>query len=160
MSIVVSDTSPIRALAHLQLTRILRDLYSTVIIPTAVAGEIKSAQAAGRLGEPLPDWIEIRSPKDTAKVAQLLEELDPGESEAIALAVEIRADYLLMDEWGGREVAAGLGLTRIGLLGVLLQAKKEGMIPAIKYLVDRLRREINFRVSDALYAKVMADAGE
>jgi predicted nucleic acid-binding protein len=160
MSIVVSDTSPIRALAHLGLIEILRQLYGTVVIPTAVRIELGNALTSENLRTAIPEWMQIRAPSNIAEVSRLRIELDPGESEAIALAVEIHADYLLIDEWAGREVAASMGLTRVGVIGVLLQAKRHGIIPAIRPLIDRLRGEIKFRISDALYARVMHDAGE
>jgi hypothetical protein len=86
--------------------------------------------------------------------------LDPGESEAIALALQLKAPVLLMDEADGRAAAAREGLTTIGAVGVLLQAKHLGLIPAVVPLIERLRDETRFFVSPKLLAQLRRQAGE
>src|SRR5207244_3804846 len=78
-------------------------------------------------------------PTDAARVAELRTRLDPGEAEAIVLALELKADALLIDERRGRQVAAQLGLRPIGVLGVLAAAKSRNLIPAVAPLVEQLR---------------------
>ena len=86
--------------------------------------------------------------------------MDEGEAEAIVLAKELHADLLIMDETKGRAIAQQEGMSIIGLIGVLTEAKAEGHIVLLKPLLDRLIIEINFRVSPALYQMVLTRAGE
>lgn len=87
-------------------------------------------------------------------------ELDAGEAEAIACALEINADLLLLDERRARETAQRLGLKFIGILGVLTEAKRRQLIPRIRPVLDNLRHQAGFWVTDALYQRVLAVAGE
>jgi hypothetical protein len=88
------------------------------------------------------------------------ENIDWGEAEAIALALELKADLLVMDERRGRAVATSYGLQVTGLLGVLLQAKRNNLIPAIKPLLDQLIEQADFRVSSQLYTTILQSASE
>ena len=116
--IVVSDTSPIRALAHLGRLDLLASLFNEVLVPPAVVTELKVAR---RLLPALEiarvPSARVVAPADTARVAQLAGELGPGESEAIVLALEVNAGNILMDEWAGRQVAEALGLRPLGGAG-------------------------------------------
>jgi predicted nucleic acid-binding protein len=93
-------------------------------------------------------------------VRALRQELDAGEAEAIVLALESRADLLLMDERLGRETAQHLGLRYVGLIGVLIAAKSRGLIGQIKPELNALREVAGFFVDDTLYVQVLKDAGE
>lgn len=86
--------------------------------------------------------------------------IDLGEAEAIILALELKANLFLMDERRGSVLAADLGLNVTGLLGVLLQAKRNGLILSVKPLMDRLIEQVDFRVSSQLYATILQAAGE
>ncbi|MEQ1746350.1 MAG: DUF3368 domain-containing protein [Saprospiraceae bacterium] len=160
--VVVSDTSPISGLYRIGQLHLLKRLYQRVIIPNAVFEELLQLRDFGYdLTEVLEaDWIEIKSPSSAHSVADLQKVLDSGEAEAIALAQEIHADVLLIDEQKGRAVAKREGLRIIGLLGVLTEAKAEAHISLIKPLLDRLIAEANFRVSKSLYDLVLEQAGE
>ena len=76
----------------------------------------------------------------------------------IALALELKADALLIDERLGRRQASRLGLSITGLLGVLLAAKKKSLVSAVRPVVEALVSEANFRISDQLYLEVLTAA--
>lgn len=161
MSVVVSDTSPIYALHHLELLHVLSKLYGRVVIPPAVVNELR----APRSGVALIDLeriagFEVVEPRDRERVRRLLEKLDAGESEAIVLAMEIGATTLIIDERAGREEAVAAGLMIVGTLGVLLRSKREGLVPVIDPLIDRLEKEIRFFVAPDLREEVRKLAGE
>lgn len=159
---VVSNTSPLINLAHLGLLDILHEIYGTVIIPEAVWDEIvvKGAGQPGSTKLPGLPWISTASVVNRNLIQALRQELDAGEAEAIALALETEADLLLMDERMGRETAQHLGLTYIGVIGILVEAKRMGLIMTIQPHLDTLRNQIGFWISDRLYQRVLNDAGE
>lgn len=164
MIIVVSDTSPIRALGNLGLLSILKPLYGQIIIPRAVALEL-SQPREGQLTISLDDLgkvpgVEIMPIGDSPLLSRLLERLDLGESEAIALAIEIRADLILIDEAAGRSAARNEGLNVIGVLGVLLEAKRQGLVESIAPLVDQLQGRFQFFMSERLLRQILHAAGE
>ena len=88
------------------------------------------------------------------------QELNAGEAEAIVLTLETQAELLLMDERVGREVARHFGLRYTGLIGVLIEAKHKGVLSAVKPHLDELRNIAGFRISDALYIRVLQDERE
>ena len=93
-------------------------------------------------------------------VEELEEAIDEGESEAIALAIELNAELLLIDDREARREAVRRGLDFTGLLGVLREAKNRGLIQAVKPLLDELIAIAEFRVGEALYEQVLRDVGE
>ena len=105
-------------------------------------------------------WIEKKAVANTQLVMALQQELDAGEAEAIAVALEAEADVLLMDERLGQETARHLGLHCVGLIGVLVEARQKKLIDAIKPHLDSLRDAAGFRIGDDLYARVLDDQGE
>ena len=86
--------------------------------------------------------------------------LDPGESEALALAVELGISVILIDEAADRAAAMRLGLLPVGVLGTLVRAKQRGLVDRVEPLIDRLEREIGFFVSQELRAEILRRAGE
>lgn len=161
MPVVVSDTSPIIALAHLQRIDFLECFFGKVLVPPAVLAELRRP-AWERLVRDVvgASFIQVQSPADRARVDQLGATLDPGEAEALALALEVHAEAVLMDEAEGRSMAQSLGLTTIGVLGLLLRAKREGLLVAVRPELDRLQLDLGFHVSQRLRATFLTDAGE
>ena len=83
-----------------------------------------------------------------------------SQAKAIALALELSADYLLIDETEGRGIARSMGIRITGLLGVLLRAKQDGHIERVRPCIDRLVIEARFRLSEDLIKAVLYQAGE
>lgn len=160
--IVVSNASPIVNLAAVGRLELLRQLYGKVVIPQAVHHEIVVVGAGqpGAAEVEASDWVEFCRVTDRTMVTSLQLEVDEGEAEAIALAAELEADLLLLDERRGRIVASRLGLKFIGLLGVLIEAKHRGLVPAIKPLLDDLIGKAGFWVTRGLYDRVLRAVGE
>ena len=162
--IIVSDTSPLSGLAIVGYLPLLQQIYGRVLIPPAVADELtRGGQEDSRIAIVLSlDWIEVRQPIDRQGVESLRidRQNDRGESEAIVLALELSAEDLLIDERLGRREAMRLGLSITGLLGIMLVAKRRGLVAAVRPIIDDLIRQANFRVGDRLYMEVLIAAGE
>ena len=160
MVIVVSETSPIRALGHLGLMDLLNDLYSEVIVPPAVATELLNpASGLGAIDVRRFPFVRVQKP-GAQYAGQVSRSLDAGEYEALTLALELRAQLVLIDETRGRAEARRLGLVPVGVLGTLLRAKQRGYVAAIDPLIDRLRRELRSFISDRVRLDVLRAAGE
>ena len=162
--IVVSDTSPITNLAAVGYLDLLRALYDTIVIPQAVYQEMTRGGISipGALEVQTLNWIETRQVANQSLVSllQIQSKLDLGESEAIALAVELQADWLLIDEELRRTAAKDYGLRLVGVLGILIEAKTQGLIPQVKPILDDLIVKAEFWVSQSLYLRVLQVAGE
>jgi predicted nucleic acid-binding protein len=154
---IVSNTSPLIALAAIKQLELLRLLFERIVIPPAVRAEVQNAPARAALEA--ADWIIIQPPRDVFAVRLLGETLDAGESEAIVLAQELGADWLLLDEHVARRKAASAGLHVVGTLGLLLMGKQAGHLPALKPWLELLQ-QTDFRADAELYAQMLALAGE
>lgn len=152
--IVVSDTSPLTALLTTGHAEILPKLFREVIIPEAVRDELLRKHTS------LPQWIKVSNAANEAEVARFLEIVDAGEAQAIELAKEIKADRLLIDERKGRRVAVQEGLAVIGSIGIVLLAKRNGLIPSVRQLLDRLEREGGLYISKEIRDTALKSIGE
>lgn len=151
--IVVSDTSPINYLVLLGLQEILPSLFREVLIPTGVLAELRSDRTPPLVkawADQLPAWVVVRSPTTVSPPTGV----DKGEAEALALAKEIGADTVLIDDDKGRRLALRMGLHARGTLGVLDAAARLGLIELIPVL-DRLERT-NFRAPAGVLAEMRA----
>ena len=106
------------------------------------------------------DWIEVVEIPRSEHLNQLLDKVDRGEAEAIMLALELKADFLIIDERKGRAIAKTYDIPIIGLLGILVLAKKEGLLPNVRLYLEKLKNEIGFRISENLYRLILKEAGE
>ena len=152
--IVVSDTSAITSLIQVGRIELLGRLYRKVFIPQAVRTELLRTHAG------LPDLIRTRPTVNASEVRRLCVELDLGEAEAIILAKEIGADYLLIDESLGRQVATREGVRVIGLLGVLLEGKDRGFLSSVREATAELETIAGFRVAEVVKQIIFREAGE
>jgi len=159
---VVSNTSPITNLAAVGQLHLLPQLYETIIIPQAVYDEMASLRYSvpGTIEVQTFPWIQTQQVTNRILVTQLQTEIDLGESEAIALAIELSAEQLLIDDYLGRTAASRLGLKITGILGILLASKREGLILAVKPVMDDLIAKAGFRINARLYANILQIAGE
>lgn len=159
---IVSNASPLINLARIGQLDLLRQLYGTLVIPEAVWFEtvVEGAGQAGADEIRAAAWINKQAVANKRLVLSLRQELDAGEAEAIALAMEQDAELLLMDERLGRETAHYFGVRCIGLLGILAEAKHKGLIGAVKPFLDALRDVAGFRISAALYEELLRNEAE
>ncbi len=142
--IVVSNSSPLIALAKIGKLYILRELFKEIIIPKAVWNEVvvKGKGKPGAEEVEKAEWIKVREVKDRLSVEVLKGEIEIGEAEAIILAKELNADLLIMDEKIPRIIAESIGLRVIGSLAILYIAKKRGLI---KEDFDEIVKELRAR---------------
>ena len=160
--IIVSDTSPISGLLVIGRLDLLPRIYGKVIIPQVVFEELLALEGYGYNLEELHEapWLELAEPSDKQLVVKLNEELDKGESAAIALALELNANYLVIDEKQGRTVAESLGIEIIGLVGILIEAKELGIIKQVKPLLDDLQEKAGFWISRKFYSYILGKLNE
>ncbi len=152
--IVVSDTSAVTSLIQIGRVEVLTRLYGEIFIPQAVRNELLQTHPA------LPAFLRVRQTGAEDEVHRLCAELDLWEAEAIILAKEIRADYLLIDETLGRQVAIREGVKVIGLLGVLLEGKERGYLTSVREVTAELETIAGFRVTHAVKQIIFREAGE
>ena len=157
--VIVSDTSPVTNLIQLGKIGLLHKLFGDVVIPRKVYLELIEYENHERILVE-QDWIKVAEVENVAKVDELENSLDSGESEAIVLAEELKADFLLIDELKGRNIAESRGLRITGLLGILIQAKRKGFQESLKPDLDKLVDEIGFRVHKKLYNWILKQVGE
>ncbi|WP_325136356.1 DUF3368 domain-containing protein [Hymenobacter sp.] len=129
---------------------ILHQLFGTITTTPEVAAEF---------GLPLPAWVEVK-PVINRKYQSIIEaSVDQGEASAIALAVEYDDCLLIIDDLKGRKFAQQLGLAITGTFGVLLEAKRAGVVPLVKPVLEKIK-QTNFRLSAKLEALLLTQAEE
>ena len=159
--IVVSDTSILSGLLQIGRLDLLHRVYGRVMLPGRVHQELVRLAEFGVSLEPLnAAWLDVRTVSDTDLLRTLRSELDAGEAEALALAVELHADLVLVDERRGRKKAAELGLRYRGLLGTLSAAKALGYVSEIRPILDDLQSVAGMWFRAELVAQVLRDVGE
>jgi len=156
---VVSNTSPILNLAIIGELSLLRDQFGEILIPRAVLEELrveenlpgsKNVRDAIKAG-----WIRIETVKQDPLVRAMQRDLDKGEAEAIALAMQVNARWVLMDERDGRKAARSMKLKVVGVLGILLKARHEGRLMSLEQAMDKLRDKAGFYIREDLYSEIM-----
>jgi predicted nucleic acid-binding protein len=152
--IVVADTSPICYLLLIGEIDLLRVLFGKVIVPQAVCDELSVEGAPEVLrawiAQP-PEWIETHIV--SAKPDEILDRLHKGEREAVMLAEQLRADLIVLDDKAAREVAVQRGMKVTGLLGILSEGARRGLIN-LPTVVDHLR-QTTFRATPRILKRLL-----
>jgi len=168
MPCVVADTSPLFYLAVLGRLALLHDLYGQVFLPDSVWKEALAGERFAAGTRPLLEdaqnrgWIVVRglSVPSAPPPSLALADLDIGERDALILAITLHAELVLIDELEGRAVAESLGLSIMGTVGILVSAKQQGFLPAIRPELSRLLNETTFWLSRRLEHIALEMAGE
>ena len=141
---VVSDTTPILSFIKLDRLDVLEKIYKKIIIPKAVYQELEEGKNKYYIDILDNNWIKILKIRNKNLIRELEKNLDRGEAEAIALSIEISADLLLLDEKIGRKIAKEKGLKISGTIGILIKAKKMGILKEVKPLINELIEKGNY----------------
>jgi len=159
---VVSNTSPLTNLAAIGQFNLLRRLYGAVHIAEAVWQELNAGDKhwPGRNEVATANWIRRCRASNRHLVTELASDLDQGEAETIALALELNATLVLLDEKDGRRKAERFKLRPVGVVGILLAAKAEGGISCVRPHLDALRRVAGFYLGERLYQEALDLAEE
>lgn len=157
---VICDTSPIQYLHQVGLLSIFPALAEAIILPQAVVAELSVGRDAGVNLPDLEtlDWVAIRIPVSRPALP-LINDLGPGETEVLMLALETSDCVVVLDDHLARRVAESLNLRVTGTLGLLLDAKKAGLIKAVKPILDQLD-SLRFHLSHETREAVLKLAGE
>jgi len=160
----VSNTSPLFNLAAIDQLSLLHHAFDQILIPDAVLHELEPVReypGVQAIHEAIAQgWIVVRTPHDVSRIRILEQDLGRGEAAAIALALELGLPRILIDERDGSRMAEQSGLEPVGVLGVLLRAKREGHLESVKELMMALRDEVGFYIHQSLFQKVLHLAGE
>ena len=157
---VICNTSPLQYLHQIGQLELLPALVSRVVVPTAVAEELAEGRRRG-LDLPVPEmlpWVELAVPANE-QVVRLVADLGPGETEVLLLALEQTDPVVILDDALARRHAEMLGISLTGTLGILLDAKRRGLVPALIPLIDDLQR-LGFRLSERTRHAVVRMARE
>jgi hypothetical protein len=162
MPVAISDASTLIHLAKIGRLELLRIFYDMVLVPPDVHREVvlegkehadaKEVETAINEG-----WIRIVTPKNEAMILLLRRELHTGEAATLALALEEALEVVLLDEKDARRRADALNLPKTGVIGLLIRARLEGILPSLQEELDRLRDDAGFWIDDDLY-KVALEA--
>lgn len=157
---IVSNSTVLIVLSRTKHLWLLEKLFGSLIIPTAVHNDVvvKGSGKPGAKNVAEAGWIHVEHVRNASFVEELSSVLHRGEAEAIALAKEIGADLIILDDNLARSAAKNTGLKVAGTLGVLLHARTKGLINELKPLLDNLR-SAGFHMGDEYY-EVLEEVGE
>jgi uncharacterized protein len=159
---IVSNSTPLINFAAIGHLDILQSLFTTITIPPAVAHELfERGRRYATMSEIEKAAFIVRQEIENIMLRDALTlDLDAGEAEAITLALEQKADLLLLDEMAGRLIAESYRLTFTGSIGCLIEAKQCGIIPAVKPLLDAMQQKARFWIHPHLYARILTEQEE
>ena len=159
---VVSNSSPLINLAIIEQFHLLEKFFSDIWIPDAVWKEcvIDGKNKPGMKTIEESKLLKRKQPSNDSLIQLLKYELDIGESETIALAIEMQADLVLLDERDARKIASIYELNTTGVTGILLRAKNERYIISVKEYLDRLKKDAGFWLDEFFYHRILELANE
>ena len=156
----ICDSSTLIHLAKIGRLHLLREFHKKIFIAPAVwrevvqegrdwpgSSEVKQGRQAG--------WIDVVDPSNQTLIHFLRKDLHEGESETIALAVEVKPEIVFLDESEARRIAKVYGFNITGVIGILIRAKREGLISSLREELDKLRNEAGFWIGDDVYRKAL-----
>jgi predicted nucleic acid-binding protein len=155
--LVVSNSSPIMNLAIIGQLHLIQELFGEIIISKEVWSEliIEGKGNPGINEIEKAKWVKVVKVKNDSLVKTLTKDLDVDESAAIALAIEKKANLLLLDETDARNLAEFYHLTKTGVIGILMRAKKQSLIKEIKPMLDKLTTQAYFWIKQDLYDAIL-----
>lgn len=165
MAGTISNSSTLIHLAAIGHINLLCRFYDEILVPPAVWEEVVE-KGQGRAGakevEKAADagWLKVKGAKNKELIRSLKRELDKGEAETIALALEQKADIILLDESYARKIADEYDLPKTGVIGILIRAKIKGKISSLRTELERLRQDVGFWISEDLYEQALKAVGE
>lgn len=156
----VVDAGPLIFLAKLGHLRLL-ERAGTIIVPETVWRETQQHddQASAMIADASRSWLKVRQVSNTAILSPLLNDMDSGEAEVIALAQEMRANRVVLDDMDARRVAQRHELPVVGTVGLLLAARLRDEIPSLRNELESLQR-VGFWINPTLVEKALEQAGE
>ena len=160
--VVISNSSPIMNLAAIGQLHLIQEMLGKIIVPEEVWTElvIRGEGKPGTREIKEAKWIKVAKVKNRDLAKTFSKDLDAGEAAAIALAIEKKSDLILLDETDARNVAEFYDLRKTGVIGILLRAKKEGLIREIIPILEKLQTEAHFWIKSELYESIISQSGE
>jgi predicted nucleic acid-binding protein len=161
-ALIISNTTPLINFAEIGRMDVLEALFGIITIPPAVAAELTAKASLFPAAALVPEraGIRLKPAADRLLVNGFAGRVHPGEAECLALAMENPGSFLLLDDLAARELASSNQLLFTGTLGCLVQARRQGILTALRPLIGELRSRARFWISDALEMRVLSDAGE
>ena len=150
---VIADASALISLGWIDQLHLLPGLFGRILVPPAVAAEATRRESA------LPKWVDVREPNRPLDGRVVAAHLGAGESEALCLGLEFAGAWLILDDAHARAVARKLGLRMFGTAAVLVEAKRAGLLPVVRPLLDALLAR-GFRLDRKLYDQILKGVQE
>lgn len=148
--LIISDTSSLILLDKIGEINLLRQVFHQVYITSVIVHEF---------GNSLPEWIVVKDCSDPTRERRLALIMDEGEASVLALAAEMGDCYVLLDDNKARRYAQATKQKYVGTLGLLLRAKRQGVIPLVRPILEKIMLT-DFRTTESLYEFVLNEAGE
>jgi uncharacterized protein len=159
MGLIISNTSPILALANIGRLNLLQKQFNSILIPEGVKNELKLEEnfsGAIDIKKAISEgWISVKNVQDKKYVSLLHRELDLGESECIALSQEMETEKIILDEKEARRIAKSMNLNVVGVIGILIRGVEEKDIADIEIELRALQSKIGFFISESLVQNII-----